>query len=241
MTTLTLSFRRACALVLTAALLAAAAPHTAAAGAAASPTDHTAATDLTANAGLAVFAQALNKTGYTTTNISSDGRDRALAVAAQSDGKIIVAADVGQRLSLVRYNTNGSIDTTFGTGGQVLTIGGGRFGSDADSIHLIVQSDGKILVINRSIMLRYNTNGTLDRSFGGIGAGLTSWTFPAEVAIQQSDGKIIIAGGYTGFELARFNTDGTTDTTFDTDGETTTDFGNTFETAYSGSSRLRSE
>ena len=233
MTTLTLSFRRACAFVLTAALLAAAAPHTAAA----SSTDHTAATDLTANAGLAVFAQALNKTGYTTTNINTDGRDRALAVAAQSDGKIIVAADVGQRLSLVRYNTNGSIDTTFGTGGQVLTENDQpRYGAYPDSTHLIVQSDGKIIVIDRQTIRRYNTNGATDHSFGDGNFRGSSFVgrFIALAAIQQSDGKIVIAGGRTDFELARFNTDGTVDTSFDTDGKTTTDIGtSTFDSANS--------
>src|SRR5712691_1227384 len=101
--------------------------------------------------------------------------DEARAVAVQSDGKIVVAgrATIGSTFdfALARYNADGSLDTSFGTGGKVTTA----IGTSTDEAYAIaLQSDGKIVVGGRATigsnfdfaLARYNTDGTLDTSFG---------------------------------------------------------------------------
>lgn len=152
--------------------------------------------------------------------------DHALAVAMQSDGKIVAAGDSyndnsGWSFALVRYNSNGSLDTTFGTGGKVLTSIG------AGIRDIVIQGDGKIVAAgysyitpNNFVLVRYNSNGSLDTNFGSggmvlttLGGGVTA------LAVQATDGKIVAAGySFNGigndFALARYNTNGTIDTTF---------------------------
>ena len=179
--------------------------------------------------------------GKVTTTIGD--QDFITSIAIQSDGKIVAAgvakiANV-QKFALVRYNTDGSFDNTFGTGGIVTTSipGSGADGAGA----VAIQGDGKILAAGFTFnttmdfaLIRYNTNGTLDNTFSSdgivttpIGAGNEG---PSAMAIQ-ADGKIILAGSASGtvssFGLARYNTDGSLDNTFDTDGILTTAFGTT--------------
>lgn len=124
------------------------------------------------------------------------------AVAVQSDGKIIAAGG-----DLARFNTNGTLDSSFGTGGVV--PGEGGFG-------VIVQSDGQIVVGSGGGVKRFSTNGTPDASFNANTAavGLDNWAGPI---VQQPGGKLVVGGDFTG-KLKRFNTDGTLDTTFGTGG-----------------------
>lgn len=160
------------------------------------------------------------------------------ALMIQPDGKIIAAgsAKSGDDFVLVRYKNNGSIDSSFGNNGIVLTnLNGG------DQINaMALQTDGKILAAGRvrnaawydsSAIVRYTSNGTIDSSFGvngrsihmiGIDAGVES------IALQ-SDGKIVIAGGsnngsLTTFYVARFNPNGQFDNSFAVNGIATTDF-----------------
>ncbi|MEW6027280.1 MAG: delta-60 repeat domain-containing protein [Planctomycetota bacterium] len=164
----------------------------------------------------------------------------AKAVAIQTDGKIVVAGNSeeapGTNFTLVRYNTNGSLDADFGTGGVIThTIGNGN-----EEIRAIaIQTDGKIVAVgwaNNPIdcmaMARYNTNGTLDTGFDSD--GIVTTTFGANdsffgIAIQ-SDGKIVASGqsyggGKFNFAAVRYNTDGSLDNTFDSDGVVTTTIG----------------
>ena len=124
------------------------------------------------------------------------------AVAVQSDGKIIAAGGY-----LARFNTNGTLDASFGTGGVV--PGEGGYG-------VIVQSDGQIVVGSGGGVKRFSTNGTPDASFNANTAavGLDNWVGPI---VQQPGGKLVVGGDFTG-KLKRFNTDGTLDTTFGTGG-----------------------
>jgi uncharacterized delta-60 repeat protein len=125
---------------------------------------------------------------------------------------------------------SGGLDHTFGVRGKVLTdFGGGSFES---AQALAIQSDGKILVAGRSsvsgILARYNSRGRLDRQFGAQGKVLTDLGVQA-LAIQ-SDGKIVVAGasdasGTADFAVARYNPDGTLDSTFNGTGKVLTDFG----------------
>lgn len=172
--------------------------------------------------------------GITTTNVGSNGTGSSMAL--QTDGKILVAGYFGsvsnKNFVIVRYNTNGTLDTTFGSAGITTTDLGGV--DTASSMAIL--PNGKILVAGRSFdrnfaIVRYNANGTLDTTFGT--AGITTTSFNAGSAVGNSmalqrDGKIIVVGGiWLGnrwiIVMARYNTDGTLDTSFGTAGTITTD------------------
>ena len=143
-----------------------------------------------------------------------------LAIAIQSDGKIIIGGvftsynGIGRNY-IARLNTNGSLDATFivGTGlsGYVNAIA--------------IQSDGKIIIggeftnyngTARNRITRLNSDGSLDATFN-VGTGLNGYVNATAI---QSDGKIIIGGGFTSYNgtainrIARLNTDGSLDATF---------------------------
>jgi uncharacterized delta-60 repeat protein len=176
--------------------------------------------------------------GRVTTDFTQ-GDDYAWAVAVQSDGKIVTAGQAGGsggRFALVRYNTNGTLDSTFSGDGKLTT----DFTSGDDGATAVaIQSDGKIVAggwaagsVERFAVARYNTNGTLDSTFSGDGKVITDFTsgddFVFGVAIQPSDQKVVVAGRAGGsggrFALARYNTNGTLDGSFSGDGKLTTDF-----------------
>jgi uncharacterized delta-60 repeat protein len=105
-------------------------------------------------------------------------------VAIQKDGKIVVAGmrlnDVGSAydLMLLRYNTNGTLDTGFGANGVAIYMGGQWYNVRLTLNKLAIQDDGKIVVAGYTmntdastdmLLLRYNTNGTLDTGFGANG------------------------------------------------------------------------
>ena len=194
--------------------------------------------------------------GTTTTNIDTNGLDDANAVAVQSDGKLIVAGTLvvagtsdnvtgtsGNDFAVVRYNSDGSLDTTFDTDGITttnigVTLGGNYHDFDTHDIGMAatLQSDGKIIVAgtgsNYFAAVRYNSDGSLDTTFGTDGIATTDIRVGLEeLGVDlQSDGKIIVAGtsdlgGDTDFVVVRLNSDGSLDTTFDTDGIATTDIG----------------
>ena len=167
--------------------------------------------------------------------------DLANAVALQSDGKLVVVGQTykdndysDEDFVVTRYNTNGTLDNTFGSRGRVRT----DFPAlAAVPSSVVIQPDGKIVVAGGAFPLftfagnfevvRYNPNGSLDTSFGA--GGIVTTTFPEgsyafDVALQ-SDGKIIAAGTVfvdfnpgdqsdTDFALARYNQHGTLDASF---------------------------
>jgi len=179
--------------------------------------------------------------GKQTTNIGS-GNDAARSVVVQSDGKIVAAGYAtiagARQFAVVRYNTDGSLDTSFsGDGIQTTAI---DYQDEAFSI--VLQSDNKIVVAGYSdtvatlknfAVVRYNTDGSLDTTFSGDGKQTTSIGSGNDVAysvVLQSNGKIVAAGysrtgSNDGFAVVRYNTDGSLDTTFDSDGKQTTDLG----------------
>ena len=153
------------------------------------------------------------------------------SVTLQSDNKIVVAGAIKinsmNELALARFNTDGSLDTTFGLAGIQITSIGSR--SEANSI--LLQTDGKIVVggfayENRTnfALARYNVDGSLDNTFNDSGFITTPIGTGAQInsVALQSNGKIIAAGasvvGQPEFTLARYNTNGTLDITFGTDG-----------------------
>ena len=176
--------------------------------------------------------------GKVTTAIGSNAE--AYSVAIQSDGKIIVAGNavIGGRdeIAVARYNTDGSLDSSFDSDGKVTTT----IGASDYANSVAIQSDGKIVVAGTSasgsdsniMLVRYNANGTLDSTFDSDGKVITaigSNTEAYSVAIQ-SNGKIVVAGfTYNGasheIAVARYNSDGSLDSTFDSDGTVTTTIG----------------
>ncbi len=134
--------------------------------------------------------------------------------------------------------TDDVLDTSFGSGGIVTTdfIGGDDFANDVD-----VQEDGKIIVVgtgfngteNDFALVRYNPEGSLDTTFDIDGRVLTDFNHASDLASAvafQRDGKIVVAGSANNgadsdFAVARYNSDGSLDTTFDTDGKLTTPIG----------------
>jgi uncharacterized delta-60 repeat protein len=165
-----------------------------------------------------------NSNGTLDTSFSGDGKlttdlgddDTAYAVAIQGDGKIVVAGESVAGVGLARYTSDGSLDSTFGTGGIVTVMAGGAAAYLGSAMTL--QSDGKILVsgyynhvetdvsdpFNPKITtlfdfatLRFNANGTLDSSFSGDGIAVTDLGTASEEAggvVVQSDGKILVSG-----------------------------------------------
>jgi uncharacterized delta-60 repeat protein len=101
--------------------------------------------------------------------------------------------------ALVRYNTNGSLDTGFGTGGKVITVVQDYYDDEINALH--IRSDGKIMAAGYSkddfALVRYNADGSVDRSFGTSGAVLTHFGIAYDEAYAvaiQSDGKLVAAG-----------------------------------------------
>jgi len=162
----------------------------------------------------------------------------AYSIAIQSDGKIVVAGEArngfnNSDFAVVRYNTDGSLDTSFGQGGKVTTAIGS---ADDVALSVALQPDGKIVVAGVSdngsnfdfAIARYNMDGSLDTNFGTGGKVTTEVGYRYAIAFSvaiQSDGKIVVAGGLPSGEsyaaLVRYNADGTLDTNFGTDGKVT--------------------
>jgi uncharacterized delta-60 repeat protein len=187
-----------------------------------------------------------NGTGKVTTPIGIDGWCQSLAI--QVDGKIVASGatvgndvNVSYDFAVLRYNTTGSLDTTFNGTGKVITAFGGAEGSTG----VAVQGDGKIVAVGRTnyaspdyLLARYNTNGSLDTTFGGTGKVTTDFGFIGDFALSmalQKNGKVVVAGvstvtsGPSGntyvADMARYNTNGSLDTTFNGSGKVTMPIG----------------
>jgi uncharacterized delta-60 repeat protein len=176
---------------------------------------------------------ALDKTfsgdGKLTTDFSKRA-DVARAVVAQTDGKIVVAGHSGSDFALARYDTDGRLDKAFSGDGRVTTD---FQGSGDDGQSMVIQPDGKILVVGRSrknfALARYNSNGTLDHSFSGDGKQTTDFAHRADSAravAVRTDGRILVAGrSGKAFALARYTAAGKLDRSFSHDGKLTSFIG----------------
>lgn len=181
--------------------------------------------------------------GKVTTDVTARG-DFATQVAIQADGKVVVVGgaswEKNPKFVLLRYNADGTLDPSFGGDGKVTT----DFTRREDAAWgVAIQADGKIVAAgdagfrtgnSRFAVARYNIDGTLDTSFGGDGKVTTQFTRkddPVSGLVIQADGKIVVAGSAAwngtnpNFALARYNGDGTLDTSFGSDGKVTTDYG----------------
>ncbi len=188
--------------------------------------------------------------GIVTTPIGSSG-DTGRSVVVQTDGKIIVAGyaynGTDYDFALVRYNADGSLDTSFDDDGIVITpIGPGN--DYAYSVAL--QADGKILVAGSSssngynddfALVRYDEHGSLDPNFGNGGIVTTPIGTSHDVGYcvsVQADNKILVAGYAlydmnADFALVRYNANGSLDADFDGDGVVTTAVGTAADVATS--------
>ena len=173
-------------------------------------------------------------TDTTTNNVS----DYANAVVAQADGKIVAGGLSGKRFVLVRYNDNGTLDTSFSGDGKVFT----DLTPQQDTIHgLAIQTGGEIVAAGVAgggggnpgfALARYDpTDGTLDTSFSGDGKLITQFTAgwdAADGVTVQADDSIVAVGGASGlgfrFALARYLPTGTIDTGFSGDGKVITNW-----------------
>ena len=167
----------------------------------------------------------------------------------QPDGKILVAGITNHTVNgvtdpanfiLIRYNKDGTLDSTFGTAGKVTDA----ISHIEKSGSMALQSDGKIVIAggdgNDFCVTRYNSNGSLDITFGLNGKKTIDFSGGIDTASGvaiQADGKLVIVGTSTSnsnnnnissdyFALARLNLDGTLDTTFSSDGKISDYFGN---------------
>jgi len=166
-------------------------------------------------------------------------------LAIQPNGKIVVAGYMwngsNYDMAVYRLNPNGSLDTTFsGDGKARVGFGSGR---NDEARALVLHPDGKISIAGRSCdaswancnfaVARFNSNGALDKTFSGngklttnFGADETAWG-----AALQADGKLVVAGDRyvpstsDKIALARYNSNGSLDTTFSGNGKRVTYFG----------------
>ena len=213
---------------------------------------------LTVLISLLVFSLALAASGDLDPTFSGDGKlttnfggtlnDNARAMAIQSNGKIVVAGTRSQGdvipptssdFAVARYNSNGTLDTTFSGDGRLTT----HFGGLEEALGIAIQGDGRIVVVGQKCsspdwicdvaIARYNTNGSLDPTFSGDGRQITDYGGGDNgsyggVAIQ-TNGKIVVAGrmhngSNYNFAVYRYNANGSLDTTFSGDGGTSTGF-----------------
>ena len=159
--------------------------------------------------------------------------------ALQTDGKIVVAGatDGFSDFMLARYNTDGTLDASFGNAGVMIT----DIGSPNDFLNaVIITAGGKIIAggstalngHNQFVLAGYTAAGIPDVAFGNNGIVTTDfnnvYSSLSSLALQP-DGKIVaagVAGTNNGdFALARYNADGSPDLSFNVTGQATSDFG----------------
>lgn len=186
--------------------------------------------------------------GFVMVDVDPAQSDFGMAIALQPDGKIVAAGysvySGTHQLSLVRYTADGYLDTTFSGDGKVLTttteFPSGVYSTNMRlAIQTLAPNAGKILVSGTNgnyqtwFTARFNSDGSLDTGFGANGIRITDIDAGANSSnlydmVLQSDDKFILGGyakngSYSDFSLARYNADGTLDTSFDGDGMLQTD------------------
>ena len=190
--------------------------------------------------------------GKVTTGFGSGSFDVAIALALQSDGKIVAAGGADGDFALVRYSAAGALDTSFSGDGKVTTdtstdglvlrfqfgeSGKLIFVSETAARAVVVDSSGRLVVAGGAdgdfALVRYSSAGALDTDFDGDGKVTTDVGASGRdrgwgVALQ-SDGKIVVAAETTvsnlgsDFAVLRYSSAGVLDTAFDSDGIVTTD------------------
>jgi len=175
------------------------------------------------------------------------GESRPTALVLQPDGKLVAGGaaptSTDHDFALVRYNPDGSLDTSFGNGGKLTT----DFAGSTDELTaLVLQPDGKLVAAGFAFtgngwdfaLARYDSNGSLDTAFGTGGTLTTDFAGGHDflmALVLQPDGKLVAGGNASttantaDFALARYNPDGSLDSSFGDGGKRTTDFAGQFE------------
>lgn len=160
-------------------------------------------------------------TGIVTHDLGST--DQAYDIGLQSTGKILLTGRFGGNLFVTRYDSSGTLDTSFGTAG-IYSVGGYGYGT-----RIKVLSNNQFYVLGSVTsdfhVLKFSVDGALDTSFGTAGIatvniGAADYGYGLEI---QSDGKLVLGGadGAGNYGVARLTTAGALDTTFGTGGTTT--------------------
>jgi len=160
--------------------------------------------------------------GVSIVDFGAGGGELATGELIQSDGKIVVGVSFGSAdgtpvLELARLNTDGSLDTGFGSGGTLQIFRGGP-----DTAYVALQPDGRILLGGGLLMARVNPDGSLDTSFGH--SGIAPLVAPASSIIVQPNGQILaVTNGNPGpgtppadGGVVRYNANGSVDSAFGT-------------------------
>lgn len=180
-----------------------------------------------------------DKDGILITDFNSSD-DYAGSVVIQQDDKIVVTGHSNiyasggavESIAILRFSPDGSLDNSFANNGKLI----GNYQQGYTSMNAtVIQKDGKILAagftwnaLNTDFLLaRYNSDGSLDKTFGNEGKQITDFGASDEVEsiLLQHDGKIVVAGNsYSGnnhyqFAVARYHKDGMLDKSFSTDGK----------------------
>jgi uncharacterized delta-60 repeat protein len=185
-------------------------------------------------------AQVLDTTfgtdGYNFTNPSTVW-DRAGNIFVEQDNSMIILGNIGPgaKRAIYKLNTDGNIDTSFGSNGTTITQ------NQSSHFQILKLNNGKYLTVgsvgymyNQNFFAeRFNADGTLDTAFGDNGKVAVNMGYPTTVetidmaysAVELPDGKIILCGwaeySYPKKRscLLKLNQDGTVDTTFGTNGK----------------------
>jgi len=166
-----------------------------------------------------------------------ESRSKAKSIAIQNDGKIVLGGGSKWFINLARYNTDGSLDTTFGDGGIVITDVLNHYSEVCNS--MAIQNDGKILVggyaadsgddLRHFIVLRYLSNGTLDSSFGTNGVVIGSHGECHSIKILAT-GEIVLGGTDNFyFSVEKYDSNGLPDLSFGVNGKVLTEVETTAE------------
>jgi uncharacterized delta-60 repeat protein len=177
--------------------------------------------------------------GFATIQLGPEN-DILFSIALQTDGKIVAAGSTfsgkSNDFALVRYLPDGRLDVSFENDGIIIP----PVSENEDAISSVaVQSDGRIIAAGSSLkgtstdftLIRYNPNGAVDDSFASNGFlffDVSDKFASARASVIQPDGKIVLAGINDNaitfnFALARYNPDGTLDTTFGVNGKVSTE------------------
>jgi len=180
--------------------------------------------------------------GIVTTDVNPSQDDLAFAVVLQPDGKIIAVGSsfmTSASVVVIRYNANGTLDSTFGSGGITVTS---LPSASATAFAATLQADGKLLVAGKTcplsgssslLLMRYTTSGALDTGFGTQGivtTAIPSGSATGANAVAVSGTNILVAGhskigGKFAIALARYTSSGALDSTFGSGGIVTTAVG----------------
>ena len=174
--------------------------------------------------------------GKVTTDFNNHSKDEAYSLVLQPDGKVVLAGFSNNSNALARYNADGSLDATWGSGGKVTVNQPNGFFSVINDID--IQADGKIVTTgtaftqladghNDFFVNRFNTNGSLDASFGTGGWTLTDFNNgsnddPFDIKV---DGAALLVAGLSGtggtvnFALASYTSNGALDPSFGNGGK----------------------